>query len=60
MSTKETVMKSIQELPDDATIEDIIEHLYFVWKIERRLEQADSGDTISHEEARERMKQWLP
>lgn len=56
MIPKSAVMKSLEALPDDATIEEIIEHLYFVWKMERRLEQADSGAAIPHDEAREHMR----
>ena len=36
-------------LPDDATVEDAMERLYFLAKIERGLEQSEA-ETISHEE----------
>ena len=40
-------------LPDDATVEDAMERLYFLSKVERGLEQSD-GETISHEEIKSR------
>jgi hypothetical protein len=43
----------IQELPDDATIEDAMERLYFLAKIERGVEQSER-ETISHEEIKAR------
>lgn len=46
---KTEIVRAIQELPDDATVEDAMERLYFLAKIERGLEQSD-GETISHEE----------
>jgi len=46
---KPEIVRAIQELPDDATVEDAMERLYFLAKIERGLEQSE-GETISHEE----------
>jgi len=50
---KSEIVKAIQELPDDATVEDAMERLYFLAKIERGLEQSD-GETIAHEEIKAR------
>ena len=47
---KTEIVRAIQELPDDATVEDAMERLYFLAKVERGLEQSDSGETISHDE----------
>lgn len=46
---KSNIIRVIQELPEDATVEDAMENLYFLAKIERGLEQSD-GETISHDE----------
>lgn len=46
---KSNIIRVIQELPEDATVEDAMEHLYFLAKIERGLEQSE-GETISHDE----------
>ena len=59
MSNKEQMLKAIGELPDDATIEDAIERLYLLYKIERGIAQADTGKKVSQEEARRRMARWL-
>lgn len=50
---KTEIVRAIQDLPDDATVEDAMERLYFLAKIERGLEQSD-GETISHEEIKAR------
>lgn len=39
----------IQNLPEDATLEDAMERLYFLAKVERGLAESE-GETISHEE----------
>jgi hypothetical protein len=59
MTTKEQMLQAIRALPDDATVEDAMERLYVLSKIERGFAQADTGQKVSQEEARIRMAQWL-
>ena len=59
MTTKDKVIQAVQNLPDDASIEDAMERLLFLVKIERGLQQADTGQTISHSQVKERMSKWL-
>ena len=54
-SVKQRVIEAVETLPADATIEDAMERLYFLAKIQRGLEQADSGDTLTHQEAKDRL-----
>ena len=59
MTMKEKVLDAVQALPDDASIEDAMERLFFLSKIEKGLQQADAGQTISHSQVKERMAKWL-
>ena len=59
MGTKEQVLRAIEELPDDANVEDALDRLYLLYKVERGLSQADGGELISPEEVRQRMAKWL-
>ena len=59
MTTKQKVIRAVQNLPDDASFQDAMERLLFLAKIERGLQQADSGQTIAHEKVKQRMKKWL-
>jgi len=59
MSTKEQMLKVIRELPNDATVEDAMERLYLLYKVERGIAQAEAGQKVSQEEARSRMARWL-
>ena len=54
-SAKQRVLEAVEALPADATIEDAMERLYFLAKIQRGLEQADAGETITHEEVKKRL-----
>jgi len=51
---KTEIVRAIQDLPEDATVEDAMERLYFLAKIERGLEQSESDETISHDEIKAR------
>jgi predicted transcriptional regulator len=53
-SAKQRVVEAVQQLPEDATVEEAMERLYFLAKVERGLEDAKAGRTISHEEIRQR------
>jgi predicted transcriptional regulator len=53
-SLKQKIMETIEHLPDDATVEDAMERLYFLAKIERGLEQSEAGLGMSHEDVKKR------
>jgi predicted transcriptional regulator len=59
VGTKQQILKAIEELPDDARVEDALDRLYLLYKVERGLEQADRGELISQEEVRQRMARRL-
>ncbi len=58
-SVKDQILKAIQDLPDDTTVESAMERLYVLYKIEQGIEQADRGQVVSQAEARRRMEKWL-
>ena len=58
MTAKEEILELMEQLPDDATIEDAIERLIVLYKIQQGLEQLDNGEGIPHEEAKRRIRQW--
>ena len=56
---KEDVIRMIQSLPDDCTLEDIQYHLQVRAKIERGLKAIEEGDFVSQAEAENRIQEWL-
>jgi hypothetical protein len=59
MSTRELVIQVLDQLPEDAEIEDVIERLYFVQKLRLRLAQDGATESFTQEEAKRRMSRWL-
>jgi len=47
------------DLLHEPSLDDAFEKLHLLYKIHRGIEQADAGQTVSHEEARERLAKWL-
>lgn len=60
MTTKEKMLRTVSELPDDATVEDAMERLLVLAKIERGLLQADRGETISHQDIQDQIPWRCP
>ena len=58
--TREEMAARVSEMPDTATIADVLVRLETIRLIERGIAAADAGQKVSQDEARQRMAQWLP
>lgn len=60
---KEEIIDLIRKLPEDATIDDIMYHLYVKKKILSGIKDLEQGKVIPHEQVMEntkkRLEQWL-
>ena len=59
LTTKEAAVRSIQELPEDATWEDIQERINFVAGVRKGLSELNEGKGILHEQIREEFREWI-
>jgi predicted transcriptional regulator len=59
MTNKQRLVQAVQDLPDDASIEDAMERLLFLDKIEKGIRQADAEQTMPHDEVKDRLAKWL-
>ncbi len=50
ISTRDAVLESLKSLPANASLDDMIEHLVFVAKIEEGLKQSDTRNLIPHDQ----------
>ena len=58
-TAKQEVRELLQELPDDATLEDIQYHIYVKQKIAQGLADVRAGRIVSQEEIEKRFARWL-
>ena len=54
MIDKQKILAAVQEMPQNLCIDDIIDRLWLLRKIEIGQAQADRGEGIEHEELMER------
>ena len=59
MTTKQIAIQTIEQLPDDATWEEIQERIRFVVGVRTGLRELDEGKGIPHDQVREEFAEWL-
>ena len=58
-STRQVVLNAIEQLPDDASLEEILDGILLRMKVERGRAQIAAGEGISHEDVERRLARWL-
>jgi predicted transcriptional regulator len=54
-TARERILEALQDLPDDATLDDAIERLILLARIDTGLAELDAGKGIPHEEVKRRL-----
>ena len=58
MLTKDKVNNTIKTLPDSFTIDELIEQLIFMEKVEEGYKQSDAGQVVSNEDVKLMIDKW--
>ena len=56
---KSDIENVIKTLPEETSVEEAMEKLYLLSKIEKGLQQADKSNVISQEEVEKKLKKWV-
>lgn len=56
---KRQVIEALERLPDNASVDDIVDSVLVVHGILQGLAEVEAGMTFTQEEAKERMQRWL-
>jgi predicted transcriptional regulator len=59
MITKTQIINSLDKLPENLTIDQVIDHLIFIEKIQKGMDDSANGRTNTKEEAKQKLKRWL-
>lgn len=59
MITKKLLSATLEKLPEKFSIEDLIEKLILLDKIERAEKQSEDGETISEKELEREIEKWF-
>ena len=55
-SARKMLKEAVEKLPADATVEQAMERLLFIAKVEQGIAEADAGKTHAHEDVRKRLE----
>ena len=55
---REKALDTIKEFPQEFELEDLIEKLVFIEKVEQGINQLDNGKTVPQETDKEMVKKW--
>jgi len=59
MITKTQIKNTLDSLPENVTVEQVIEHLIFFGKVQKGLDDSEKGRINTVEEAEQKLKKWL-
>lgn len=59
MTEKEIVLETIRALPDDCSLQEIVERIEFMAAVQKGLDQLDSGEGVPHEQVKKQLASWL-
>ena len=55
---KQKILKTVEEMPQNVSFEEVMERLYFLYKVEKGLQQVESDNVLSHQQAKQNLKKW--
>ena len=59
MTTKDKIISGIKNLPDSVTIDDILDQIMLIEKIEKGIAQSNNNQVVPDEEPDQRLGKWL-
>ena len=59
MLTKTILINQIDKLPEKFSIDELVEKLIFIEKIERGLKQSENGEVISESDLDKEIEKWF-
>ena len=59
MITKTQIINSLDKLPENLTIDQIVDHLIFIEKVQKGMDDSVNGRINTKEEAKKKLNKWL-
>ena len=58
MSEKRVMINILEKLPDDISMDELLETLNLIHELKNRINNADEEDFTTHEELKKEIKTW--
>ncbi len=59
MITKTQIINSLENLPENVTLDQVIDQLIFIEKVQKGQEDSRNGRINTKEEAKKKLEKWL-
>ncbi len=59
MITKTQILSSLESLPENLTLDQVIDQLIFIEKVKKGQDNSEKGKVISKTEAKKRLNKWM-
>jgi predicted transcriptional regulator len=59
MNTKVLIKKTLDSLPENVTMEQVIDRLIFLDKVQKGMDDSENGRVYTDEEVEQILKKWL-
>ncbi|GAA4782753.1 hypothetical protein GCM10023231_08010 [Olivibacter ginsenosidimutans] len=59
MLTKTRLINSLDKLPEQFSIDELVDHVVLIEKVQRGLDDVSQGKVNTREEARQKLAKWL-
>jgi len=59
MTTKEKIINGIKNLPDTVSVDDILDQIMLMEKIEKGIDQSNKNQVVPDDELDKRLGKWL-
>ena len=59
MITKTQIINSLDKLPENLTIDQVVDKLIFIEKVQKGLDDSVNGRINTKEEAKQKLSKWL-
>jgi hypothetical protein len=59
MITKTQIINSLDKLPENLTIDQVVDHLIFIEKVQKGIHDSQNGKLNTKDKAKQKLKSWL-
>jgi hypothetical protein len=59
MITKTQLISTLEKLPENLTIDQVIDHIIFIEKVQKGLDDSENGRVYTNDEAKIKLSKWF-
>lgn len=59
MISKKKLLQSIKDLPENFSLDELLDRIVFLQKVEAGLDQSTNGKVVTTSKAKSKLKKWL-